>query len=49
MAYPAIEMEVGDMNDAEDVIGLRKTLTGDCDGLYLMEVSAEEIAPDEED
>ena len=49
MAFPAVKVEVGYMNDTEAVIRLRKPLTSDCDRLHLMEVSAEEIAPAEED
>jgi hypothetical protein len=48
MAFPAIKVKVGYLNNTEAVIGLRKPLASDCDRLYLMEISAEEIAPAEE-
>ena len=48
MPYPTIKVEIRNLNDAEAVVGLRKPLASDCDRLYLMEISAEEIAPAEE-
>lgn len=48
MTYPTIEVEIRNLNDAEAVIRLRKPLTSDSDRLNLMEISAEEIAPTEE-
>lgn len=48
MAFPAVEVEIRYLNDTEAVIGLRKPLAGDCDRLDLMEVSAKEISPYEE-
>ena len=48
MSFPAIKVEIRYLNNTEAVIGLRKPLTGDCDRLDLMEVSAEEITPYEE-
>lgn len=48
MSFPAIKVEIRYLNNTEAVIGLRKPLTGDCDRLDLMEVSAEEITPAEE-
>ena len=48
MAFPSVEVEIRYLNDTEAVIGLRKPLTGDCDRLDFMEVSAKEIAPYEE-
>jgi hypothetical protein len=48
MAFPAVEVEIRYLNDTETVIGVRKPLAGDCDRLDLMEVSAKEISPYEE-